>query len=180
VSLGEARQPAREALWGHRDPALAGAGGGCQLPISTVGAMDVFTVIVPCDVHMHWSLSMSAARPPTVTVAEPGVQGLVVFGMHGAGVWTPRAAAVAAMTAGSLGELHIPNVGMFVIGLKSMTVQAIWFIAWTIPGVAVSGTGVGTSAIEQLIIVVPLHIFAMTARRLRADAATQGTRRAPS
>ena len=45
----------------------------------------------------------------------------MVAGTHGAGVNTPDAALVAAITAGLAGEKHIPNVGMFVNGTKSVT-----------------------------------------------------------
>jgi len=51
------------------------------------------------------------------TVGEPGVHGATVFGMHGIGVNTPRAADVAEITVGFVGELHIPNGMMFTIGL---------------------------------------------------------------
>src|SRR5664279_2845269 len=40
------------------------------------------------------------------------------------GVCTPSAAAVAAMTAAFVGELHIPNVGMFAIGMASAIVAS--------------------------------------------------------
>ena len=51
-----------------------------------------------------------------------GDHGSAVAGTHGAGVNTPSLAAVAAATAGLAGELHIPNVLIFVIGTKSLTV----------------------------------------------------------
>ena len=51
-----------------------------------------------------------------------GDHGSAVAGTHGAGVNAPDLAAVAAATAGLAGELHIPNVLMFVIGMKSLTV----------------------------------------------------------
>jgi hypothetical protein len=42
--------------------------------------------------------------------------------MHGAGVNAPELGAVTAITAGLVGELHIPNVLMFVIDTKSLIV----------------------------------------------------------
>jgi hypothetical protein len=48
----------------------------------------------------------------------------VVAGIHGCGVNTPKAAEVAAMTCGLAGLMHIPKVGMLVIGFKSMIVAA--------------------------------------------------------
>jgi hypothetical protein len=46
----------------------------------------------------------SAGIPPISTVGEPGAQGVVVAGMHGIGVSTPSAAAVAAATVGLAGD----------------------------------------------------------------------------
>ena len=47
-----------------------------------------------------------------------------MLGTQGIGVKTPNAAAVAAATWGLDGEEHIPNVGMLLIGAKSITVAA--------------------------------------------------------
>jgi hypothetical protein len=44
--------------------------------------------------------------------------------MHGIGVSTPNAAAVAAITTGFDGLEHVPNGGTFTIGAKSMMVAA--------------------------------------------------------
>jgi hypothetical protein len=41
-------------------------------------------------------------------------------GMHGIGVSTPMAAAVAAMTEGLVGAEHIPKEAIFVMGTKSL------------------------------------------------------------
>jgi hypothetical protein len=62
--------------------------------------------------------------PPIMVVAAPGVHGVVVTGMQGIGVNTPRAAAVADATVGLAIDMHIPNGGMFVIGIKSMMFAA--------------------------------------------------------
>jgi hypothetical protein len=43
------------------------------------------------------------------TVGEPGTHGAVVAGMHGMGVKTPRAAAVAEATVGLARDVHIAN-----------------------------------------------------------------------
>jgi hypothetical protein len=58
------------------------------------------------------------------TVGEPGAHGVEVTGTHGTGVGTPSAAAVAAIKAGFVGALHIPNGGIFTTGLKSMMFAA--------------------------------------------------------
>ena len=44
--------------------------------------------------------------------------------MQGIGVNTPKAAAVAAATAGFAGDMHIPKGGMFTIGLLSIMLAA--------------------------------------------------------
>ena len=49
-------------------------------------------------------------------MALPGIQGAEVTGIQGIGVSTPSAAAVAAMTIGFVGELHIAKGMMFFIG----------------------------------------------------------------
>src|SRR5215467_12011483 len=61
--------------------------------------------------------------PPIITVADPGVHG-VVTGMQGIGVSTPSAAAVAAATVGLARDMHMANGGIFVIGAKSMIFAA--------------------------------------------------------
>jgi len=81
-------------------------------------------VITPPQVHMQVQVLLSAGMPPIIQVAEPGVHGVVVTGMQGIGVKTPRAAAVADATAGLAIDMHIPKVGMFVIGIKSMMLAA--------------------------------------------------------
>jgi hypothetical protein len=57
-----------------------------------------------------------AGIPANITVGAPATQGDGVTGMQGMGVSTPRAAAVAAATAGFAGEMHIPNGMMFTRG----------------------------------------------------------------
>jgi hypothetical protein len=44
--------------------------------------------------------------------------------MHGIGVSTPKAAAVAAATVGFAGDEHIPKGGIFIIGLLSIIFAA--------------------------------------------------------
>jgi hypothetical protein len=61
--------------------------------------------------------------PPISTVGDPGFQG-VVTGIHGIGVSAPSAAAVAAATIGLASDWHIPNGGMFTIGIESMMFAA--------------------------------------------------------
>jgi hypothetical protein len=66
--------------------------------------------------HMHLEVLFKAGIFPISTVGEPGAQGAAVFGMHGIGVKTPNAAAVAEATVGLAMDEHIPKVGIFVIG----------------------------------------------------------------
>src|SRR5579859_158560 len=72
---------------------------------------------------MQVEVLLRAGMPPIITVGEPGTQGAVT-GMQGMGVSTPRAAAVAAATVGLAIDMHMPNGGMFTMGLKSMMVAA--------------------------------------------------------
>ena len=80
--------------------------------------------IWPAHAHIHLHDAVRAGKLLIVTVGEPGVHGATVLGMHGIGVKTPNAAAVAEATCGLARELHIPNVGMLVMGAKSLIVAA--------------------------------------------------------
>jgi hypothetical protein len=73
---------------------------------------------------MHLEVLLSAGMPPIMQPVEPGVQGDVVTGMHGIGVKTPSAAAVADATVGLAMDMHMPNGGMLVMGTKSMMLAA--------------------------------------------------------
>lgn len=55
---------------------------------------------------------------------EPGDHGADITGIHGIGVSTPRAAAVADATAGFAGFEHNPNGIIFTNGLLSIIVAA--------------------------------------------------------
>lgn len=57
---------------------------------------------------------------PIKAVGDPGTHGAGVTGMHGMGVNTPSAAAVAAATVGFDGDEHMPNGRIFTIGLLSI------------------------------------------------------------
>ena len=81
-------------------------------------------VITPPHMHMHVEVLFNAGIPPSITVAEPGVHGAVVAGTQGIGVKTPRAAAVADATVGFATDMHIPNVGILVMGIMSMMFAA--------------------------------------------------------
>jgi hypothetical protein len=48
----------------------------------------------------------------------------VVFGIHGMGVSTPKAAVVAAATVGFDRDIHMPKGNMFTMGLLSIIVAA--------------------------------------------------------
>jgi hypothetical protein len=73
---------------------------------------------------MHLDVAFNAGFLLIMTVGEPGTQGAAVTGTHGIGVKTPNAAAVAAATVGLAIDMHMPNVGMFFMGTKSMIVAA--------------------------------------------------------
>ena len=83
--------------------------------------------------------------PSNVTVGDPGAQGETVLGMQGWGVRTPSAAAVAAATCGLARLVHIPKVGMFSNGAKSMMVAA-FDPPTVIVGLVVATSGAGGCA----------------------------------
>ena len=91
-------------------------------PVVTVVWPGLVIEMTPPQVQLHVESEVSAALPPIVTVADPGDQGELVAGMHGAGVGVPSAAEVAAATAGFDCVVHIPNVARLVIGAWSITV----------------------------------------------------------
>ncbi len=68
-------------------------------------------LMTPPQLHISLELSLSAGMPHTSTVGAPGAQGATVMGMHGMGVNTPIAAAVAAATMGLAGLWHMPKAG---------------------------------------------------------------------
>ena len=74
-------------------------------------------VITPAQAHMHFEVLVRAGIPPISTVGDPGVHGAGTKGTQGMGVSTPMAAAVADATVGLVGDLHMPNDGMFAIGM---------------------------------------------------------------
>lgn len=73
--------------------------------------------LTPAQVHINILLASSAGILPSNTVGAPGTQGAAVMGMHGIGVRTPNAAAVAAITIGLAVLMHMPKVGMLSIGM---------------------------------------------------------------
>ena len=90
---------------------------------------------------MQVQVLFRAGIPPILQVAEPGVHGEVVTGTQGIGVNTPRAAAVAEATDGLAIDVHIPNVGMFFIGTKSVTFAAGLVAITCFSGVTTSADG---------------------------------------
>jgi hypothetical protein len=73
-------------------------------------------VIIPPHMHVHIELLLSAGMLAMRTVGAPGVQGAVVAGIHGMGVSTPKAAAVAAATVGLAGHMHMAKGMIFTMG----------------------------------------------------------------
>ncbi len=82
-----------------------------------------------------------------MTVAEPGAQGAVVTGTHGAGVgvYTPRAAEVAAevaaATAGLDWVVHMRKGRMFFMGMLSMILAAGVMVNNFFSGVTIRALG---------------------------------------
>lgn len=80
------------------------------------------TCIIPPQLHISFEELFSAGKFPIITVGDPGAQGATVKGMHGMGVKTPNAAAVAEATVGFASDWHIPNGAILSIGLLSIIV----------------------------------------------------------
>src|ERR1700727_1288450 len=78
---------------------------------------------------------------PIKTVGVPGSQGAGVTGTQGIGVGTPRAAAVAAITAGFDGEEHVAKEGTLMIGAESIIVAAGVPVRTRLTGRTESGPG---------------------------------------
>ena len=75
--------------------------------------------------HISVLLASNAGIGPNNTVGgPPGIHGAAVAGIHGIGVNTPNAAAVAAATMGLAMLLHMPKVGMFTNGIWSIKFAA--------------------------------------------------------
>lgn len=89
---------------------IGGMGGSCPSVVNEI-----------CPSHMQVFIHdfVKAGNPCTSISGLPGIQGVVTAGTHGAGVNTPNAAEVAAMTAGLVGAEHMPNDPKLVRGTKS-------------------------------------------------------------
>lgn len=96
--------------------------------------------IEPAQLHMHLDELFNAGILRIVTVGDPGVHG-VVTGIQGVGVSTPLAAAVADAVVGFAKDEHIPNVGMLVIGTKSIILAAGFLSAVTVGTVTINVAG---------------------------------------
>ena len=66
--------------------------------------------MTPPHIHINLDDRLSrAGKLPSRIVSSPGTQGAGVLGIHGMGVSTPKAAAVAAATVGFAGDMHMPR-----------------------------------------------------------------------
>ncbi len=72
--------------------------------------------MVPAQMHIRVDESFSEGMFASSTVGAPTIQGAGVLGMHGMGVSTPIADAVAAATCGFDGVVQMPKVGILAIG----------------------------------------------------------------
>ena len=90
------------------------------------GVMEI--EIMPPHWHISLVVLLRSGFPQTWTVGTPTTHVPGIAGVQGAGVNTPRAAEVAEMTAGLLGQEHMPKVA----GLLSMMVATFKFMAFTV------------------------------------------------
>jgi hypothetical protein len=80
--------------------------------------------MTPPHMQLQVQVAVNAGKLLMVVAVAPGAHGVTVLGMHAEGVGTPRAAVVAAATAGLDCVVHMPNGGIFSIGTWSMMVAA--------------------------------------------------------
>jgi len=73
-------------------------------------------MITPPQAHMYVEVLFKAGMLAIRTVGDPGVHGATTTDMHGMGVNTPNAAAVAAATVGFVGLIHMPKGMIFAMG----------------------------------------------------------------
>lgn len=100
----------------------------------------------PPRAQVHRDSAVRAGIPLMRTVGAPGIQGVVV-GVHG----TVAPAALAATAAGFIGELQIPNGGMFTNGSHSMIVAA-GVVAVTMAPSGMTASGIGAAPHSHIII----------------------------
>lgn len=81
-------------------------------------------LIIPPNEHTAWLGCATAGILATIVLGAVGIQGAMVMGVQGMGVKTPKAAAVAAATAGFAKLMHIPKGMMFIKGLESIMLPA--------------------------------------------------------
>lgn len=70
------------------------------------------------------SVAVTTGIAPSNTFGAVGIQGATGIGIHGIGVRTPKAAAVAAATIGFAGLIHNPNGATFAIGAIAIILAA--------------------------------------------------------
>jgi len=97
------------------------------------------------SVHVQRDSLVRAGTPLISTVGAPGIQGTVT-GVQGA----VAPAALAATAAGLVGELQIPNGGMFVKGSHSVMVAAV-VVAVTMAPSGITASGMGAAPNSHII-----------------------------
>jgi hypothetical protein len=128
--------------------------------VMTVNWPGIEKVMTPPYAQFAMHELLTAGLPPIITVGEPGDQGAGTTGMHGIGVRTPKAAAVAAATWGFAIDIHTPKGAMFIMGTLSMMLAAKTPPAWVmLTGRTVNVLG---AAPKVHIIMAPLTICTPT------------------
>lgn len=98
-------------------------------------------LMTPPQAHMSLQELSNAGMFVMSTVGPPGTQGAGSTGLQGMGVGTPIAAAVAAITIGFIGEVHMPKGGTFSMGTLSVITPATMLLVNTGLGVALKIEG---------------------------------------
>jgi hypothetical protein len=105
-------------------------------------------------------------------LGTPGAQGAGVTGVQGTGVGTPKAADVAAMKAGLLGEQHIGNGTMLVNGMLSVITPLMSELLTMGRGVGLNTEGAPPTEKMQVVTAVPATCCGMVPPCQRAPTQT--------
>jgi hypothetical protein len=101
------------------------------------------TLIMPPQAQRHLLSTVARGISSAVSKIDGGAHGAGMSGTQGIGVRTPKAAAVAVMTSGLAGLLHMPNGGIFMIG-------TIWTIVAAANASLTTGAAGNSSAMNTL------------------------------
>jgi hypothetical protein len=92
--------------------------------------------------HKHWQNAPTVSTGiPSISTVLGATQGSTTIGRQGAGVGTPRARAVSAITSGFIGDSHNVKGGIFTIGMMLRILAAGKSLAKTPSGSTINTDG---------------------------------------